>query len=539
MSDKNGRMDEEKEVLVPEEKETPDVTENLDIESILDEDSETGRKKIDLSFLEDENIYLSDEQEETTNENEEKIMEGKKKKKGFFKKLSKPKKIAFIIGMSLLAVILIIGLIVSIWGISMLNKINDADDIANMSTEYVDPDYDEILFEVGSEGYRQGLKDWATTGNDDHMQSADVINVLLIGADSRDGTNTGNTDVMMIVSLNKRTKEITLCSLLRDSYIYVEGINRSSYTKLNAAFSMGGADGLVRTVENNYKIKIDNYVMVNFESFARIIDAMGGIELDITQAESDYCVRRFGVYMPVGENVTVNGEQALCYCRIRAIYSSGDVKRTENQRIVIEAIIDKVKNASLSDLNKYLEILLPEIYTGYKETEILSLGMEALSGGWAKYNRNQIEAPASDCRQAGDADMWIWVVDYQKAAHDLQMALYGESNITLEADRTTLIDLYNEGQTQSDSGDSGSGNSTEDDTTVPTTDAPEPVTGEDIGMEDVPSTEEDTTEEVTGDTLPDEGTSDTTQAEGENDTTEGAGDEPVSGDSESFILGGE
>lgn len=529
MSDKNGRMEEEKEILVPEEQDIPDSAENLDIDSILDEDSVTGRKKLDLSFLENENIYLSDEQEETTNENEEKIMADKKKKKGFFKNLSKPKKAAFIIGMVLLAIILIVGLIVAIGGLSLLDKINDADDIANMSTEYVDPDYDEILFDVGSEGFRQGLKDWATTGNDDHMYDPNVINVLLIGADSRDGTNTGNTDVMMIVSLNKETKEITLCSLLRDSYIYVEGINRSSYTKLNAAFSMGGADCLVKTVENNYKIKIDNYVMVNFESFATIIDAMGGIELDITQAESDYIEGRFHIDMPVGENVTVNGEQALCYCRTRAIYSSGDVKRTENQRIVIEAIMDKVKNASVSDLYRYLEILLPEIYTGYRESEILSLGMEALTNGWAKYNRTQIEAPASDCRQAGDADMWIWVVDYQKAAHDLQLALYGESNITLEADRTTLIDLYNEGQTQSDSGDTDSGNSSDDNTTVPNTDASEPVTGEDIGMEDVPPVEEDTTEEVTGETLPDEGTADTTAAEDIGDITEGEEDMPIIG----------
>lgn len=533
MSDKNGRMDEEKEVKIPEDQEGQEVSENFDLEDILNEDSATGRKKLNLSFLEDENIYLSDEQEETTNENEEKIMEGKKKKKCFFKRLSKPKKIAFIVGMSILAIILIVGLVIGVKFLSLLNKINDGDDIAKMSTEYVDPNYDEILFDVGSEGYRQGLKDWATTGNNDHMYNPDVINVLLIGADSRDGTNTGNTDVMMIVSLNKRTKEIKLCSLLRDSYIYVEGINRSSCTKLNAAFSMGGADCLVKTVENNYKIEIDNYVMVNFESFARIIDAMGGIQLDITQAESDYIKRRFNVDIPVGENVTVMGEPALCYCRTRAIYASGDVKRTENQRIVIEAIMDKVKSASISDLNKYLEILLPEVYTGYKESEILSLGMEALTNGWAKYKRTQIEVPAADCRQAGDADMWIWVIDYQKAAHDLQLALYGESNITLEADRTTLIDLYNEGHNQSSDDDGDDTPPTTEGTTAPIVDVPVTNSDEDNDVEDVPVTEEESTEEsteeVTDETVPDEGGS------GEDTTAEGGGD--LGGDTGALVGG--
>ena len=148
MSDKNGRMDEEKEIKFSEKLKSQEEEEGIGLEDILNEDSNTGRKKLDLSFLEDENIYLSDEQEETTNENEEKIMEGKKKKKCFFKRLSKPKKIAFIVGMSILAIILIVGLVIGVKLLSLLNKINDGDDIAKMSTEYVDPNYDEILANV-------------------------------------------------------------------------------------------------------------------------------------------------------------------------------------------------------------------------------------------------------------------------------------------------------------------------------------------------------------------------------------------------------
>lgn len=528
MSDGYNRMDEEKKIKKPEK---ATETDDIEIDEILSEDAATGRKKANLDFLEDENIYFAEEQDEMTNETEEVVMAGKKK--GFFSRLSKPKKIAFSIGIGLLSLIILFVGVAGIYVLSKLAKIQDGKDIQKMSTEYQDPDYGEILFDVGSEGFRQALKDWATTGNGNHMDNRNVINILLIGADSRNGTNTGNTDVMMIVSLNKQTKEIKLVSLLRDSYLYVEGINRQSFTKLNAAFSMGGADCLVKTVENNYKIDIDNYVMVNFESFARIIDAMDGINLNISQAESDYSVKKFGISLPVGDNVKLNGKQALCFCRIRAIYDTADVRRTENQRMVIEAIIDKVRTASVSDLDKYIDILFPEIYTGYTQSEILSLGVEALTGGWAKYPRKQLEAPASDCRQSGSADMWIWVVDYQKAAHDLQIELYGESNITLDADRKTFIEIYNEGNSQESSGDSGGTQSqpVTEGTTVPVTDVSEPIEGGDIGMEDIP-TEDVTTEEVTGDTVPETETDipdETQQGEsGETSTpTEGTSDTGV------------
>jgi LCP family protein required for cell wall assembly len=356
----------------------------------------------------------------------------------------------------------------------------------------------------------------------------------------------------MLVSLNKKTKQITLCSFLRDSYLYVEGKNKQAFTKLNAAFSMGeNADCLIQTIEHNYKIKIDNYAMVNFESFERIVDAMGGINVQVTQQDSNNCYKKFGESLPVGDNVKLNGRQTVYFCRDRN-YTDGDVTRTSKQRKVIEAIIDKVKGASLTDLDSYLDLLLPEIYTGYSDSEIISLGMEALTGGWAKYSRKQITVPETDCRQAGSANMWIWVVDYQKAAHDLQMALYGKSNITLEADRKTFIDLYNEGLTEDNSGNGGNnGGSTDvpetEGVTVPSTDISETLPGEDVSMEEIPSDipSDIPSNEVTGDTVPNTGTGN----EGSGgevtdipvDTPTEGGDQPTEGTSadEDLVSGGD
>ncbi len=360
----------------------------------------------------------------------------------WFKNLPTFKKVIFSIIAIILAIIIVLFSVGGIFVTQKLSLLGDAIDNNEEEIIYEDEEYEDIEIDIGSAGFKQSLIDWATIGNDKKMSNKDVINVLLIGADSRNGTNTGNTDVMMLISVNKQTKELKLVSFFRDSYLYVEGERGSYCTKLNAAFSMGGPETLVKTIENNYKIEIDNYVMVNFESFKTIVDAMGGVTVDVQQYEADYNYKKFGVALPVGEDVTLNGEQALCFVRIRNCDSDGDVSRTRRQRQVIDSILSRVKKASISDLNKYIDLLLPYVDTGYKKTEIVSMGIKALTGGWANFERKQLQMPPENCRTSGSANMWIWVVDYELAAHELQMELYGQSNINLTDDRVSIIDVY-------------------------------------------------------------------------------------------------
>lgn len=394
----------------------------------------------------------------------EDIKSSSDKEKNPFKRLSKwynnlPKKKKIVV--SIIAVFLAVVLtLTTVLGIFIGKKFGLLGDNINSpeydDTIYDDGEFDDINIDIGSAGFKQALQDWATQGNENKMSSKNVINVLLVGVDSRQGTNSGNTDVMMLISLNKKTKTLKLISFLRDSYLYIEGKNNSYCTKLNAAFSMGGSECLLQTIENNYKIEIDNYVMVNFESFKSIIDAMGGITVDVQKYEADYNYTKFKVALPYGEDVTLNGEQALCFCRIRGCDADGDVSRTRRQRQVIEAIIDRVTNASVSDLNKYIDILLPYVDTGYSKTQIFSLGVQALTGKWYGYERTQIQMPDEECRTSGSANAWIWVVDYQLAAHKLQTEIYGQSNITLAEDRVSIIDVY---RGANYSGSSSSGNS--------------------------------------------------------------------------------
>ncbi len=440
----------------------------------------------------------------------------------WYKNLEKKKKIIVSIIAVILALLIILGSIAGIFVINKFSLLGDSftgdEDYENIV--YDDGEFNDINIDIGSADFKQSLIDWATKGNDSHISSKDVINVLLIGADSRKGVNAGNTDVMMLVSLNKKTKQLKLISFLRDSYLYVEGKKSSYCTKLNAAFSMGGAECLMQTIENNYKIDIDNYVMVNFESFTSIINEMGGITVDVQKYEADYNYKKFKISLPHGDNVTLNGEQALCFCRIRGCDSDGDVSRTRRQRQVIEAIIQRVNNASVSDLNKYIDILLPYVDTGYSKSQIISLGIKAITGKWYNYEQSQLTMPTAETRTSGSANAWIWVVDYQLAAHNLQMEIYGESNITIDEDRTTIIDVYKGAKYRPSASSSStpvtsSGNSSSSDKptsgssgNVTTTESKKPV------IETQVTTTESSTESTTVVTTPDvTDVSDTTKAE--------------------------
>lgn len=277
------------------------------------------------------------------------------------------------------------------------------------------------------------LYSWYTNGGE-HMSSSNVINILIIGVDGREGSMQGNSDVMMLASINKKQESITLCSFLRDSYTYFETSAGSGYySKLNAAYSYGGADCLVKAIEKNYKIEIDHFVAVDFESFEKVIDAIGGINLDVTQREAQ-AIEDYGKIsgVPYGDNVHLNGEQALLFARMRKIYISGDVQRTQNQRKVINAIIKKTKTLSISDLNNVVQTLGEYIYTDCSMTKMVSLGTNAIIGKWYNYTVYSMEAPPESARKAYDGKSWMWMVDYPYSAQYVQKQIYGESNIVIQ-----------------------------------------------------------------------------------------------------------
>ena len=191
------------------------------------------------------------------------------------------------------------------------------------------------------------------------------------------------SDTMILFSVDKKNKQIKLTSFLRDSYVCIP--STGNWRKLNAACSAGGAQLVIDTIEYNFKVKIDSYVLVDFEVFTKLIDLMGGLTVkDVTAEEARYLREKVKiVYAKEGTN-KFSGAAALWYCRIR--YLDDDFHRTQRQRKVISAIINQAKSMNPLELVKIVEKVLPMITTDIGRNDMLSLGLNAV----AKYSRYDI-----------------------------------------------------------------------------------------------------------------------------------------------------
>ena len=356
------------------------------------------------------------------------------------RKDNKPQKIAAVIGI-ILAILILIGVGYA-WSKLSLIDTNGEDDF---SASDIDSDIDlsEMDSITDANSLNELLVKWATNGGD-LMQSKHVKNVLLIGKDSKSSL----ADSMILASVNDQTKQITLVSFYRDCYIYIQPEGKKpSFGKLNSAYSRGGAKCVINTIQNNFKIKIDDYVMVDYSSFPKIIDALGGVDVTVTAKEANYLNATWQNWSLTGNPVSykagvnhLNGEKALMFCRIRKLDS--DIGRTERQRRVISSIITSFKSAGVSKINAAVNELFPNVKTSMTRTEILSFAADAVSSGWLNYPMSQATMPPEKMANGGYlGDQWVWIVDYEGSAYQLQELLYGKTNIELSDDRVSPITL--------------------------------------------------------------------------------------------------
>ena len=277
------------------------------------------------------------------------------------------------------------------------------------------------------------------------MSSKNVINILLIGQDGDGGKKSnGRADSIIIASVNKATKTITLASIMRDSYTYMNVDGRDRYEKINASCYYGGPKGVIEVVEKNYKIKIDYYASVYFGSFKDVIDALGGVTVPVEPGLASYINRTSSQKIQSGDAVLLNGAEALVYSRVRYYYSDSDVSRTANQRRVINGIMQKAKGASVTELYNVVEAVLPYMKTNMRQSKILSYGKQALTEGWINYAMQQETFPTLDTRATASISHAgsCWVVDYPLAAQQLQKLLYGKTNIALDPNRVNVLNNY-------------------------------------------------------------------------------------------------
>lgn len=336
-----------------------------------------------------------------------KIENKKKKKKTLKEKL-------------LIALLIVLLVIISIGGVAVgviyhyIGKMNIVEDNSGKDIEYnidketielVEGGDDDILTDVEDspeedikaleDEIRENLENNAI----DFLSDKDVYNILLIGTDARGVSERGRSDSMILVSINRRTRKVVMTSFLRDIYIAIPNVGT---TRLNHSYAYGGADLLMRTLEQNFKFQIDKYVQVNFYSFVDAIDSVGGVDIDVTDAEVSYInsgLREINRLkgdpdnkwqLSKGGRYTLNGAQALSYARIR--YIGTDFGRTERQRKVLEQLIQKIGDLSLIEKKELLDIILPEVTTNIQEDEMFSLVLNA--DKYMRYERVQCRVPA-------------------------------------------------------------------------------------------------------------------------------------------------
>ncbi|SER76112.1 transcriptional attenuator, LytR family [Butyrivibrio fibrisolvens] len=215
--------------------------------------------------------------------------------------------------------------------------------------------------------------------NAESGQMKGYTNIALFGVDTRTGDLENNTrsDTILIASINNTTKEVKLVSVFRDTYL---NLGNDSYNKANSAYAQGGPTQAINMLNMNLDLNITDFITVGFEGLVDVIDALGGIDIELTDAEvkhlNDYqkiMARQQGKeYIAVTQAgyQHLNGLQATAYCRIR--YTSGDdFKRTERQREVLEKVFEAASKASLSELNSIIDAVTDEIYTSLSTSEIL------------------------------------------------------------------------------------------------------------------------------------------------------------------------
>lgn len=291
-------------------------------------------------------------------------------------KKSTGKKIALTILCILLAVILIAVLGGSMWVNSLLNRIERIDtgneetlsdaeieSILN-ETEEQDPEFDGEV--IDPDEIDMGEAAEVLLGEEEH-----IINILLIGQDARPGEGRQRSDSMILCTINTEKKTLVMTSFLRDLYVSIPDWNGKSYAdnRLNVNYAFGGAGMLNECLKQNFGVVVEHNIEVDFSGFKQVIDLVGGVDMELTGAEA-YTV---GSGAKAGWN-HLNGEQALTYARIRKLDS--DFGRTNRQRKVLSALLDKAKSLSVTELLKLVEGIIPLISTDMSNSDITGYVMD-------------------------------------------------------------------------------------------------------------------------------------------------------------------
>lgn len=270
-------------------------------------------------------------------------------------------------------------------------------------------------------------------------------NIALFGLDNRSSNNydTGNSDVIMIASINNETKDIKLVSVYRDTYL---SIGNGSYHKSNAAYAHGGAKQAVQMLNSNLDLDIKEYVCVDWAAMVKVIDDLGGLDLEITEGEMNQINKyKHDIDKVTGKStpsvtqyglVHLDGTQATTYARIRKL-AGDDFKRASRQRIVLQAIMEKAKKADFATLTNICNSVIDDISTSLSITQILALAKDVGSYSIKSTTGFPFELTTENISGSGDT---VIPADLATNVKELHKYMFDDDTYVLSSTVQTISD---------------------------------------------------------------------------------------------------
>ena len=257
-------------------------------------------------------------------------------------------------------------------------------------------------------------------------------NILLMGGDSRSTNDYGRTDTMMILSVNLEENLVKMTSIMRDTWVSIPG---HSSNKINAANVWGGPELAVQVVNNNFGTDIEDYILINMSDMVEIIDLVGGVDVDVTEAERKYVnyyadmyqdqTARYSGATSLNETglVHLNGLLATAYCRIR--YTDSDYVRVMRQQEVMLAVAKQIQEMDVNDLMDIVDVVTEKISTNLENERLKELATAGLVMEIDQVGQYRI--PVDGTFQSGTfSGTWMIKPDFTKNANLLHEFIYGE-----------------------------------------------------------------------------------------------------------------
>ena len=347
---------------------------------------------------------------------------------------------------------------------SKTNYVSDEEVKQQIEEQKANQEVEEEVEEIDPEllEAQKNIEKYAST--EEITTDGSVYNVLLVGVDTTKDNYVGNSDSMILVSINYRQHKISMISLMRDTYVHIPNVG---YRKLNAAYPNGGGPLLIEAVEENFKININRYVTVDFGNMIQIVDEIGTIQITFTEKEAENANKsikqqckilglKYKDYkLPGGGTYQCNGMQAVAYARIRKVGNS-DYQRTERQREVLMKLLEKVKKMSIEDLDRLATRLLPMLTHNIPEDEFW--GLMGKTATLLTYNIEQDRIPYDGMFVSINGNL---TPDWEKTVQKLKDTLYGTDVIIQEVTEEQTVTAEEGLSTTSEETDSDTQTTTE------------------------------------------------------------------------------